>query len=552
MLKNRSLKFKMLAGFGVTSFLLLSVGYLNYVFMQKTIEPFVEISNISVPNLVLVQEFTAGVQEGQQQASLALLNKDPEEVKKNASAASEVIKVMAEKMKAYDAIPFSPGEEAIYTPFKEAWLNWVKESAPFFEAASKGEITPANFETWRTFLHDKVVPAHEAADSKLDGLIMFHDKIAEERAHKGISTASLGQNISILIILFGFTVATAIGFFLSTWLVKNLAEVGTYISSSAKEVTDSSQQLSSASQNMANSSSNSAASLEETVASLEELTSIVKTNADHAQEASSLSRKSRESAENGSEEVQKLIGSMKELSQSSKKIEEIIHLIDDIAFQTNLLALNAAVEAARAGEQGKGFAVVAEAVRGLAQRSATAAKDISSLIQSTVEKTVAGASSAEKSGVVLREIVEQVKRVSDLNLEIATASQEQSKGISQISQAMNDLDRSTQGNAASAEEVAASSEEMNAQARQLLEMSERLSMITFGSKAQSTSTPSPSPSRTSTKPTANKIPSFSSKPATAVTKVSKPATPVPVPAHEAGPTTDDEFWNDMPKIKRAS
>jgi len=221
--------------------------------------------------------------------------------------------------------------------------------------------------------------------------------------------------------------------------------------------------LSVAGQSLSQSSSASAASLEETVASLEEMTSMVKMNSDNAKQAAALSAASSEAAVQGEKEMSELIASMSEISDSSKKIEEIINVIDDIAFQTNLLALNAAVEAARAGEQGKGFAVVAEAVRSLAQRSAEAAKDITSLIQESVAKIERGTHKADKSGEVLKNIVVSVKKVADLNTEIATASEEQSTGIGQISKAMNQLDQSVQSNAASSEEIAGTAEEIKRQ-----------------------------------------------------------------------------------------
>ena len=219
----------------------------------------------------------------------------------------------------------------------------------------------------------------------------------------------------------------------------------------------------------------------------------------------------------GEREIRNLIESMKDISQSSKKIEEIINVIDDIAFQTNLLALNAAVEAARAGEQGKGFAVVAEAVRGLAQRSASAAKDITALIQDSVSKIDRGSKIVDNSGNALKTIVTSVKKVSDLNNEIATASAEQANGISQISKAMNALDTSTQQNAAASEEVAATSEEMSSQAESLRNLVANLSLIVNGGHGQGHAAGAPArPARAQERPLA--------------TKPAAPAAPVAAPS----------------------
>jgi methyl-accepting chemotaxis protein len=186
------------------------------------------------------------------------------------------------------------------------------------------------------------------------------------------------------------------------------------------------------------------------------------------------------SAENGNKAVKEMNNSMEDINASSKKIAEITKVIDGIAFQTNLLALNAAVEAARAGEHGKGFAVVAEEVRNLAQRSATAAKDTTALIDDCVAKADGGAKLAGKCGEALKDIVTNVKKATDLTKEINNASIEQSEGISQVNNAIQQMDQVTQGNAANAEETASASEEMTAQAESLMEQIEILSSLVGG------------------------------------------------------------------------
>ncbi|HHT9126875.1 MAG TPA: methyl-accepting chemotaxis protein [Candidatus Brocadiia bacterium] len=243
-------------------------------------------------------------------------------------------------------------------------------------------------------------------------------------------------------------------------LARMLCRVIDNLRAGSDRVASASKQISASSQTLSRGTTEQAASIEETTATMEEMSSMVKQNADNAKEAVQLATLCNGSAEKGNQIVTEMNSAMKEINVSSKKIADILKVIDGIAFQTNLLALNAAVEAARAGEHGKGFAVVAEEVRNLAQRSAVAAKDTAALIQDSVQKADAGAGLAERCGGALQEIVTNVKKVTNLISEIAAASQEQAQGTSQVSKAMSQMDTVTQQNAVNAEETASASEEL--------------------------------------------------------------------------------------------
>jgi methyl-accepting chemotaxis protein len=252
--------------------------------------------------------------------------------------------------------------------------------------------------------------------------------------------------------------------------IDNLRHTVSEIRDTAENIGISASQVAEGNSDLSQRTEEQASSLEETASSLEEMTGTVKQNADNAFEANKLAGTAREHADRGGSVVTKAIAAMSEINVSSKKIADIIGVIDEIAFQTNLLALNAAVEAARAGEQGRGFAVVASEVRNLAQRAAAAAKEIKSLIKDSVQKVEEGAKLVDESGATLTEIVGSVKRVSDLIAEIAGASREQSIGIEQINRAVVQMDQTTQQNAALVEEMASASESMEQQARALEEL----------------------------------------------------------------------------------
>jgi methyl-accepting chemotaxis protein len=234
-----------------------------------------------------------------------------------------------------------------------------------------------------------------------------------------------------------------------------------------ESITGGAAEISSGSIDLSARTEQQAASLEETASSMEELTATVKQNAEHAHQASKLAVSASEVAVKGGEVVSEVVGTMASINDSSKRIAEIIGVIDGIAFQTNILALNAAVEAARAGEQGRGFAVVASEVRNLAQRSAAAAKEIKALIDDSVEKVNAGTLLADKAGNTMNEVVTSVKRVTGIIGEIADASAEQTTGIEQVNQAIAAMDQATQQNAALVEEAAAAAASMREHAASL-------------------------------------------------------------------------------------
>jgi methyl-accepting chemotaxis protein len=233
------------------------------------------------------------------------------------------------------------------------------------------------------------------------------------------------------------------------------------INTAAKEIAQGNSDLSRRTEDQA-------ANLEKTTASMDELSSTVKQNADNASEANQLAISASEVAQKGGQMVSEVVHTMSAINESARKIEDIISVIDGIAFQTNILALNAAVEAARAGEQGRGFAVVAGEVRNLAQRSAGAAKEIKELITDSVSKTTDGTQQVETAGATMEEIVTSVKHVSDIIGEIAAASGEQSAGISQINDAIIQMDDTTQQNTALVEEAAAAAESLMEQADELM------------------------------------------------------------------------------------
>jgi methyl-accepting chemotaxis protein len=250
-----------------------------------------------------------------------------------------------------------------------------------------------------------------------------------------------------------------------------LTEVIEKVSVSSNLVASGAEEISQGNMDLSQRTEEQASSLEETASSMEEMTSTVRQNADNAKVANELANDTQTKARQGGEVVERAVESMAEINHSSKKIADIIGVIDEIAFQTNLLALNAAVEAARAGEQGRGFAVVAGEVRNLAQRSAAAAKEIKELIRDSVSKVEDGTVLVNESGSTLKEIVASVQRVTDMIADITVASEEQSSGIDQVNKAITQMDEMTQQNAALVEQASASGESMAEQAngmRQLL------------------------------------------------------------------------------------
>lgn len=296
--------------------------------------------------------------------------------------------------------------------------------------------------------------------------------------------------------------------------VSDITEASVSISTAASEISQGNVDLSQRTEEQAS-------SLEETASSMEELTSTVKQNSDNARQANILAASAREKAEQGGAVIQNAIQAMAAISTSSKKVADIIGVIDEIAFQTNLLALNAAVEAARAGEQGRGFAVVASEVRNLAQRSAGAAKEIKDLINDSGEKVREGSDLVNESGRTLEEIVEGAKKVGDIISEIAAAGVEQTSGIEQVNKAVTQMDEMTQQNAALVEEAAAASESLDEQGKSLQRM---MSFFNTGR------TIAPAPLVEPSKPAATARPAAKAQP--------KPA------PRQAAPADDDE-WDEF-------
>jgi methyl-accepting chemotaxis protein len=291
-----------------------------------------------------------------------------------------------------------------------------------------------------------------------------------------------------------------------------------------------------------------ASSLEKTASAMEELTSTVKQNADNAREANQLAATASDVARKGGEVVSQVVGTMGEINSSASKIADIIGVIDGIAFQTNILALNAAVEAARAGEQGRGFAVVASEVRNLAQRSAAAAKEIKTLIGDSVEKIGRGSKLVGQAGVTMEEVVDSVKRVTDIMSDIAAASAEQSAGIEQINLSIIEMDGMTQQNAALVEEAAAAFQSLQDQAAEL----QRVVSIFKLAEGEEAVAEAPAPAAVSTAVATRAVVAAPARPQAARPQLKKPAAARKAKSEDEQAAASDSASSTSKKVAAAA
>ncbi|MDH1525237.1 methyl-accepting chemotaxis protein [Achromobacter mucicolens] len=437
----------------------------------------------------------------------SLMDMQQGKTEQSTSQAQRADGLMADGLKLFDAFRKAPrmaGSEEIVAKLDAAYKQF--DDVYRRQAAALKNLAIQDY----LDLNDAGGAANTAFRTAVDNVLQFTDTRTDELIAQAETDHNISRTVTIVMLAIALVLALGCWIFISRTVLRPLHEAGDHfekisagdftgrievrstneighlfgaikrmqesltrtvasVRRGVEEINLGAREISAGNTDLSSRTEQQAASLEETAASMEELASTVKQNADNARQANQLAASASDVAERGGSAVSEVVNTMQEISASSRKISEIVSVIDGIAFQTNILALNAAVEAARAGEQGKGFAVVAGEVRSLAQRSAQAAKEIKGLIEDSVTKVGAGSQQVERAGSTMQEIVASVKRVTDIMGEISAASEEQSSGIDQVNRAVSQMDEVTQQNAALVEEAAAAAGSLQEQAQRLAE-----------------------------------------------------------------------------------
>lgn len=455
--KSLSIRAKLMLSFALVSTFACIIGYVGSTRLSQVAENMEALYEKEMLGCVYASDMAVEWLSIASDTRQALIASDEREQNALGSSIDKSIAKFEETLKAADS--------AFYRPACQERMDLLRKTFPVLVAANRRAVSEA--------IADKDAEAIAAVESIAEpsGKLIFTLRemmqLKGEAAKLAYQSSAELANRAATLMLICSVVAVVVGLSLGYWIASWFSRAVSEVDEIANTVASASQQLAAASEQLSSGAQQSASSLEETASSLEEITATVRQNADNADQANQLANSSRETAENGGQVVAQAVTAMSEINQASRNIADIITTIDEIAFQTNLLALNAAVEAARAGEQGRGFAVVAGEVRNLAQRSASAAREIKGLIENSVQKVEAGSVLVNKSGETLGAIVTSVKRVTDIVAEIAAASREQTVGIEQINKAVAQMDQVTQSNASQTEEMSGTAVALSGQAEQL-------------------------------------------------------------------------------------
>jgi methyl-accepting chemotaxis protein len=496
---------KLLVSFGVVLLLTLILGISNIAALSRVNQSTTELADNWMPSVRAVMDIRGDVGELRRWELAHLLFEDPELLSNAERRMDAALDGMKKHRTAYAALISSPTEKAMADDFDKKMASYMDSHAKILQLSRAGNKVEGRA------LASATAPAINEFTDIINQLVKLNIAGGDAASDAATATYQSARTLSITLLVLNI----AIGIVLALWVARIVAAPLQEALSLARQVADgdltqvidvrsscetgqlmqalkdmtgnlqhlvgqvrygtetiatASSEIASGNQDLSSRTEEQASSLEETASSMEELTSTVKQNADNARQANQLAQSASGIAMKGGDVVGQVVGTMASINESSRKIVDIISVIDGIAFQTNILALNAAVEAARAGEQGRGFAVVASEVRNLAHRSAAAAKDIKLLISDSVDKVEAGSVLVNQAGETMNEIVTSITRVTDIMSEITSASVEQSAGIEQVNTAIVQMDQVTQQNAALVEEAAAAAESMQEQAAKLSEV----------------------------------------------------------------------------------
>ncbi|WP_446719324.1 methyl-accepting chemotaxis protein [Herbaspirillum sp. WKF16] len=506
-LKNTKIGIRLAGGFAVMVVLLVCIGALSLSRMAELNNRMDGVTNGYYPKTVLANDVILQENLILRATRNLLLMSDQAQLKQQEAAIATSIRKIGEDMQALDKTIASAHGREMFNQIQQARTAYIASSDKLTQLLKDGKreeaivvmYEPANQNLRQSYL------------DKVGELVRYQDQLMREASEAVRAQYEQARNLTLGLVALAILFAVAVAWQLTRSITRplnhavrlartvaegdltsrievdssdetgqllsalqtmngNLQKIVTQVRQATDTINTASGEIATGNLDLSSRTEEQASSLEETASAMEELTSTVKQNADNARQANQLAASASSVAQQGGSVVGEVVQTMASINESSRKIVDIISVIDGIAFQTNILALNAAVEAARAGEQGRGFAVVASEVRTLAQRSATAAKEIKELIADSVETVGNGSKLVEQAGVTMSEVVTSVQRVTDVVAEISSASQEQSTGIEQVNHAISQMDQTTQQNAALVEQAAAAAQALQEQAIRLTEV----------------------------------------------------------------------------------